>query len=240
MENRQLYKAQVDINDMMQISQNAIMSRLNCHNVGKIIEFDSTTQTCTVQMMALKEFISTTYEPAPITDVPLIIYGAGGAQITLPNPVGSICLLFFMDRNIDSFLETGEIYTPATTRMHDYTDCIAITTFSTLATSLQNYDSDAISIIHNRIISEIAYTSIIKNYANSILLKRIQEGDTPTFCQVELTDKINLSNSTTDLLTLLNGFIDVVKNITISSNAVSSASKTALENYKTTFGNLLK
>lgn len=238
---RQIYKSQTDINDMMKISQDAIMARLNCHSVGKILEFDSTTQTCTVQMMQIKQFANNMYEPAPITDVPLIIYGAGGGHITLPNPVGSICLLFFIDRNIDAFLDTGELYVPETTRTHDFTDCIAITTFSTLNNPIQNYDNDAISIIHNKIIEEIVYTSIIKNYADSILLKTTQDNNgTIAYSQIKLTDKVNIQNTTTDLLTLLKGLIDVIKAITITSGVVSNVSQTALENYKTNLGNLLK
>lgn len=238
---RQIYKSQTDINDMMKISQDAIMARLNCHSVGKILEFDSTTQTCTVQMMQIKQFANNMYEPAPITDVPLIIYGAGGGHITLPNPVGSICLLFFIDRNIDAFLDTGELYVPETTRTHDFTDCIAITTFSTLNNPIQNYDNNAISIIHNKIIEEIAYTSIIKNYADSILLKTTQDNNgTIAYSQIKLTDKVNIQNTTTDLLTLLKGLIDVIKAITITSGVVSNVSQTALENYKTNLGNLLK
>ena len=121
-----------------------VLSTLNCHNIGKIVEFNAAKQTCTVQMMQVKQFNNNYYDPAPITDVPLIIYGAGGGHITLPNPVGTYCLLFFMDRNIDNFLETGEQYVPETTRMHDFTDCIAITTFKTLVNPIDNYDELAV------------------------------------------------------------------------------------------------
>lgn len=125
-----------------------VLSTLNCHNIGKIVEFNAAKQTCTVQMMQVKQFNNNYYDPAPITDVPLIIYGAGGGHITLPNPVGTYCLLFFMDRNIDSFLETGEQYVPETTRMHDFTDCIAITTFKTLVNPITDYDLNAVTVTY--------------------------------------------------------------------------------------------
>ena len=226
-------KSQVDINDMMLISQDAIMSRLNCHNIGKIIEYDSTTQTCTVQLMQLKQFANSYIEPVPITNVPLIIYGAGNAFITLPDPVGSTCLLMFLDRNSDNFMQTGEMYTPETTRTHDFTDCIAITTFSTLNNPIQNYNNDAISIIYNKIIEEVAYSSIIKNYADSILLKTINE-TAETYAQIEITDKINIKNSATDLLTVFNGLIDIIK------TTAPPTVRTELENYKAVIGTLLK
>lgn len=235
--NRQIYKSQVNLNDIMQISQDAIMSRLNCHGIGKIIEFDAVTQTCTVQMMQIKQFANNFYEPAPITQVPLIIYGTQNAQITLPNPVGSICLLFFMDRNIDLFLMTGEMYTPETTRTHDFSDCIAITTFTTLNNPLQNYDNDAISIIHKRIIEEIAYTSIIKNYANYILLQRTNGVNTST---IKIDDLITIQNTAQNLGTLIQSLIQTIKEITITSNAVSTVSKNALDAVATNFAALLK
>lgn len=237
---RQIKVSDIDFSDAMDIAQNAIMSRLNCHNVGKIIEFDANTQTCTVQLMILKQFYNNIITPVPITNVPLIIYGAGGGHITLPNPVGSICLLMFLDRNSDRFMETGEPYLPETTRTHDFTDCIAITTFSTLNNPIQDYDNEAISIIHNKIIEEVAYTSIIKNYADSILLKSTQKGNNTTYSQIELTNKIDIKNNEKTLLGLLNGLIDIIKNISITNGAISSASQTALENYKTQFGKLLK
>lgn len=145
---KKLSNADLDFNSMMALSEDAIMSRLNCHNVGKILSFDPLNQTCTVEIMQIKQFNSTYYTPAPITDVPLIIYGAGNAHITLPDPTGSICLLLFLDRNIDSFLETGEQYEPETGRMHDFSDCIALTTFKTLANPIANYDLSAVTIEH--------------------------------------------------------------------------------------------
>lgn len=125
-----------------------VYSNLNCHNIGKIIDFDKTKQTCTVQLMQVKQFNENYYLPAPITDVPLIIYGAGHGHITLPNPINTYCLLLFMDRNIDNFITTGEQYTPDTTRMHDFTDCVALTTFKTLVNPLEDYDENAVTITY--------------------------------------------------------------------------------------------
>ena len=262
---KQVYKSQVNLNDIMQISQDAIMSRLNCHGVGKILEFNSTTQTCTVQIMQLKQFANDYIEPAPITDVPLILYGANNAFITLPDPVGTICLLFFMDRNIDSFLNTGEMYAPATTRTHDFSDCIAISTFTTLNNPIQSYDSNAISIIYDKVIEEIAYTAIIKNYANSIKLNVTDSisassldcditnvgGVSNGILKASVTNGVNTSvlkldnlitiqNSAQNLGTLIQTLIQTIKAITITNNAVSTASKNSLDVVATNFAALLK
>ena len=164
---RGVEKTQTDFNDIMIIAQDAIMSRLNCHNIGRIIEFDSATQTCTVEMMQIKQFNEQTFIPAPITQVPLIILGSGGGHITMPNPVGTICLLLFLDRNIDNFMETGEQYVPDTARMHDFTDAIALTTFTTLANPIQNYDENAISIFNEGLIEEVQKLSHL-NHAQGL------------------------------------------------------------------------
>ncbi len=166
-----IHKEEPSLSDVLHQIKINILSNLNCHNIGKILEFDGITQTCTVELMQIKQFNGMSYTPAPITQVPLIIYGAANGHITLPNPVGSICLLFFNDRDMDNFMSTGEQYLPDTTRMHDFTDCVAITTFKTLANPLTDYDERAVSIINEEIINEIKYNSFVKVYGNSVSIK---------------------------------------------------------------------
>lgn len=144
--NRQ--KTEYNFDRVLELAGDAVMARLNCHNVGKIIEFDPQTQTVTIEMMVIKQFNKRSYIPSLLMQVPLIIYGAGNAHITLPNPVGSICLVLFLDRNIDNFILTGEQYEPETGRMHDFSDCVALTTFKTLANPIANYDLSAVTIEH--------------------------------------------------------------------------------------------
>lgn len=228
-----------DFSDAISSAQEAVMSRLNCHNVGKIIEFDSLTQTCTIQLMQLKQHGNSTYTPAPLTEVPLIIYGQGNAHITLPDPVGSICLVFFLDRNIDVFIQTGELYQPDTTRMHDFTDCIAVTTFKTSVDPIEDYDTEAISIIYTKLIEEVLYTAVIKNYANSILLQVNTQENTS---QIALTDKINIQNTNQNMAALIQNLIDTIKGLTINlkTGAVTTGSQDALDVVAEDFSELLQ
>ena len=233
-----LPKSQPTFNDLMIMAQNNIMARTNCHNVGKIIEFDKSTQTCTVQIMQLKQFFDKTMAAAPITDVPLIVYGMGDGFITLPNPVGSICLLFFMDRNIDAFLETGELYEPDNTRLHDFSDCIAITTFSTLNNPIENYDDTAITIAYKKIVEDVLYNSVIKNLGNSVLLKVNTEENTT---QINISDKINIQNTSQNLAGLIQELITAIKAITVNttSGALMPSSQDALDEIADKFKELL-
>lgn len=237
---RKTEKAQVDFNDVMSIAQEAIMARLNCHNIGRIIEFDSITQTCTVELMQIKQFNEGYYTPAPITQVPLIMLGASSGYITMPNPVGTICLLLFLDRNIDNFMETGEQYVPETARMHDFTDCVALTTFKTLANPLQNYDEDAITIFNEQVIEEIKSNSFIKVYGDSIQIKTQSLAETPISSEIVLDDKIHIANNLQSLSGLIQAFITACENITITEGVVSPASKQTFEELKTQFMELLK
>lgn len=235
----QVPKAEPTFNDLMIMAQNNIMARTNCHNIGRITEFDKDKQTCTVQLMQLKQFFDKTFAAAPITDVPLIVYGMGDGFITLPNPVGSVCLLFFMDRNIDAFLETGELYEPDNTRLHDFSDCIAITTFSTLNNPIENYDDTSITIAYKKLIDEVLYTSVIKNFGNSIQLKVSTESNTS---QINISDKINVQNTSQSLATLIQQLITDIKSITVNTTtgALMQTSIDALEETADKFTGLLE
>ena len=208
---RGINKTQVDFNNVMHMSQDAIMSRLNVHNIGRIIEFDKTTQTCTVELMILKQFNESIITPAPITQVPLIILGAGGGHITMPNPEGTICLLLFLDRNMDNFIETGEAYAPETSRMHDFTDCVALTTFKTAINPISNYDDEAITIFNDGLIEEVRKISFIKVYPNII---QIQTADG---ANITLNDKVSISNTSQNLGTLIQSLITAIEGLTVNT-----------------------
>lgn len=182
----------------MQLSQDVIMARLNCHNIGKILEFDDVTQTCSIQLMQIKQFNEQQITPTILTEVPLIICGAGNGHITFPDPVGTICILLFMDRNIDAFLETGESYVPETTRMHDFTDCVALTTFKTLANPLTEYDLNAITMQYQNSNIKVK-DEISMNAKNDIHLKSITKIilDAPS---VETTGNLKISTGYTGVI----------------------------------------
>lgn len=231
---RKLQRSQLDFNNVMEIAQDAIMSRINCHNIGRILEFDKDTQTCMVELMQIKQFNNQLITPAPITQVPLIILGAGGGHITMPDPVGTICLLLFLDRNMDNFMETGEQYVPDTTRMHDFTDCVALTTFTTLAAPLENYDDEAISIFNEGLIEDVKKISYIKIYPNIIQIH------TNDGAEIALDDKVKISNTSRNLATLIQNFLVACESIAVSNGVLTAASKQKFTTLKSQFQELLK
>lgn len=240
---RNIKKSQVNFNDVMLIAQDAIMSRLNCHNIGRIIAFDKNTQTCTVEMMQIKQFNDQTFIPAPITQVPLIMLGSGGGIITMPNPVGTICLLLFLDRNIDNFMETGEQYTPETSRMHDITDCIALTTFTTLANPLTNYDEEAITLLNDNIIENVQKISYIKIYPNNIQIEAADniKLEKTNGAQIAINDKVSISNLSQNLGTLITALLTACEEIsTVNGGGLTPTSKQKFTNLIAQFQALIE
>lgn len=244
MARNQIPKEQATLLQSLTFLKNNVMANINCHNIGRILEFDPTTQTCTIELMAVKRYNEQRIVPAPITQVPLIIYGAGGGHITLPNPIGSICLLLFLDRNMDNFILTGAQYTPETARMHDFTDCVALTTFKTLANPLENYDEKAVSIFNEEVINEVLTGSYIKVYGNSIQLSANNQNGGASGVNMTLDNKVSISNTSQSLASLIQAFITACENITTvadeSGGGLSAASKQAFEELKGQFQELLR
>lgn len=237
---QQLSQNTPTITDILGLLKTNIFANLNCHNIGKILEFNPQTCTCTVELMQIKQFNKKLYTPVPITNVPLIICGSGGGHITMPNPVGTICILLFMDRNIDTFLETGESYVPPTTRMHDFTDCIALTTFKTLANPLTEYDEKAVTIMNEEIIEGIKNKSYIKVYGDNVQIKTIQ-GEA-TSAAINVSNKINIQNNLQNLAGLIQSFLVACESIVVDPNsgALTPASKQLFTDLKTQFEELLE
>lgn len=232
---QQISQNEPNIIDILGLLKTNVFANLNCHNIGKILEFNPNTQTCTIQLMQIKQFNNRRITPAPLTDVPLIIYGSGNGHITMPDPTGTICILLFMDRNIDAFLETGESYVPQTTRMHDFTDCIALTTFKTLANPLTEYDEKAVTIMNEEIVEGVKQKSFIKVYSQQILMKNSLGG------QISVGEKINIQNSQQNLANLIQSFLAACESIvTANGGALTPASKQLFTNLKTQFEELLQ
>lgn len=232
---QQLSQNTPNITDILGLLKTNVFANLNCHNIGKILEFNPQTCTCTVELMQIKQFNKKFYTPVPITEVPLIIYGSGGGHITMPDPTGTICILLFMDRGIDKFLKTNEKYPLDNARMHDFTDCIALTTFKTLANPLTEYDEKAVTIMNEEIIEEVKQKSFIKVYSQQILMQNSLGG------QISVGEKINIQNNQQNLANLIQSFLTACESIAVDPNSgvITPASKQLFTDLKTQFEELL-
>lgn len=255
-----LKKGQLDFTTILQLAKDTVMANLNCHNIGRIVEFYPDTQTADIEVMQVKTQYDGFYNLPLLTGVPVVIYGTNNAYITLPDLTGTICLLFFMDRNITSFLQTGEIYTPDTGRMHDFTDCIALTTFKNDTNPIGNYDNEAVTISNTQDNS----TSYVKTYAdnaviNSTTTVTTEEETTTTTSnfnvnpssvliensgggQIEVNAKINIENTAQNLAALMQSFLNACANITVNTNTgvLTPTSKQAFTDLASQFEELLQ
>ena len=255
-----LKRGQIDLTTAVELAKNKTMATINCHNIGRIQTFYPETQTADIEIMQVKSIYNEFYNLPLLVNVPVIIYGGNNNGITLGDLTGVYCLLIFMDRNISSFLETGEIYNPDTLRMHDFSDCIALTTFKNNTNAISNYENEAINIYNN---SEQS-SSFVKTYVNNVEINSTQtieqEGEETTNTsnfsvnptsvlientgggQIEVNGKINIENTTQNLATLMQDFLSACANITVDTNtgALTPTSQQAFNNLATQFGELLQ
>lgn len=210
-----------NLSDALNQLKNNIFSELNVNNIGKITAYNPENNTVQVELWQLKQINDEDFTPTLLTGVPLVSLGTATSRISAPNPVGSYCVLLFLDRNIDNFLTTGERYLPANGRMHSYADCVALLTLNSYIDEPVMYDANALTLYN--------CTQFAKIFNDSIQL---------------FADKIKLYNSQTTLLTLINTLIDTIKDIktegTSSAQSVDGDSQQALEDLKTQFEGLLQ
>lgn len=207
------------INDVLEQVKSNIFSTLNCHNIGRIIEYNAETNTATVETMILRKFYNEILQPSLIMDVPILTFGTKNARITMPNPVGCYVVLLFMDKNIDNFLETGEQHLSPTDRTHSISDCVALLTIDSAVDEQPLYDENALMLSNKGIIEDVEHQTFIKVKPDTVSIAN---------------DRQNLSN-------LINLFLVACENIkTVTSTGVLTAdSKKKFTDLKTQFKELL-
>lgn len=207
------------INDVLEQVKSNIFSTLNCHNIGRIIEYNAETNTATIETMVLRKFYNEILQPSLIMDVPILTFGTKNARITMPNPVGCYVVLLFMDKNIDNFLETGEQHLSPTDRTHSISDCVALLTIDSSVDEQPLYDDNALTLSNKGIIEDVEYQTFIKVKPNTVSIEN---------------NKQNLSD-------LINSFLVACEEIeTVTNSGVLTAdSKKKFTDLKEQFKELL-
>lgn len=133
-----------------------LSKRINTAIPGVVVDFDSSTQTCTVTP-AIKARVNVdgVTEDVALPDlhnVPLVFPFAvtAGFALTLPVRPGDPCLLIFSQRCIDNWHQLGGVQPPETgcvgARHHDINDGFAILCAPPLPNVLGDWCSDGIEI----------------------------------------------------------------------------------------------
>lgn len=211
---------QPDLAFLVDLIRRGVMISTNCHALGTIQSFDSSNQSAQVTLN-YKRVVNGEAKSYPVlADCPVIILQGGGGRLTFPIEPGDNCLILFNDVNMDTWVSSGNTGAPPTdARSHAFADAIVLVGLNSLNNPLSDYFEDGV---------ELAST----------------DG-----ASLQLTDKIKLLNSATDLRTALTQLTTALSTFaTATSVAVieptlgpaSAALVTALSTYSTTLASLLE
>lgn len=212
-----------DMRALLEMIKTEMMLQMNCHAIGTVQSFDASNQTAQVTINYQKTYFrganlgEPSYVDYPVlVDSPVVILSGGPAQLTFPIAAGDTCLVLFNDRDIDNWFASGQVMPLKTQRMHSFSDALVLVGIRSLKNPVEDYDTERASLAYGE--------------------TRVAVGE----------EKVLIENETTTLLTVLEGLIDVIKNLSTTNAAVgvpcllSPATITQLESYKTTIGELLE
>jgi hypothetical protein len=141
----------VTLKDVLTLHKKEILLDLFCHGIGTIESFDPAKQTCTASMKYKKtymqpdatgKYVPQLVEYAPLIDCPVFVLQGGGGALTMPIKKGDTCIILFNDRDLDTWLSSGQITAPATGRLHAFSDAIMLVGIRSLKDALASYDPD--------------------------------------------------------------------------------------------------
>lgn len=163
-----------------------VKRELNCHAIGTIITFDSTTATATVafnykKVLNQRNAVDTKTYTDVIVDYPvlvrcpIIVVGGGGGYTTYPIFSGDQCLIMFCDRDIDSWLELGNTNSaPDSQRMHDLSDAVVLVGLNSVAKPIPNYSTTSIMTVFGQVV--MSFTNLIASLIDSTGQRLCQSG----------------------------------------------------------------
>jgi hypothetical protein len=112
-----------------QVFEVLLADQLHTCMPGVIKEYDGKQRKATVQPLIKKSYLDgEDLEYQPITDIPVVFFGAGNAGIRLPEDQhkDQTCLLVFSERALDNWLLKDGSQSPNDPRKFDLTDGMAI------------------------------------------------------------------------------------------------------------------
>jgi len=122
------------------------LKNLHTCTPGIIVSFDSSTQTATVQPAIQRVFTGGVVSLPLCLDVLVAFPGGGDFHMTFPVKPGNECILWFSERCIDSWNESGQLHPPAEYRMHDLSDGLCIVGLNSQPNKLLELQMDGVEI----------------------------------------------------------------------------------------------
>lgn len=152
-----------------------LMADFYCCLPGTIESFDSASQTCTVSINFKRVFTNlpdqTFMDYPPLVDCPVIVLTGGPGALTFPIAAGDTCLIYFSDRDIDTWLTTGQVTTPPSQRMHSLADGFVIVGVRTAINALEGYLTTGVQLKHgdNSVLTLIDEDGVELKHNESVL-----------------------------------------------------------------------
>ena len=199
--------AEPELEDILNISERALLANFHAIKIGNIQSFDATHRTASVQLSFMFQKKDGSYQTYPkLVDCPVFTLQGGGFSVQMPISAGDPCLVLFADRNIDAWFAGGGVQPPPDGSMHALGDAIALVGV--------NWQKDA----------------TIAEYSGSEARMVDAAGTT----KVGMTGgKITVQNAAQNLATILANLLTALESLTVtvsgSTGTVSAATVTALE-----------
>lgn len=214
--------------DVLQQLKEDIFSTLRVCMPGQIVDFDGDKRTATVKILLQRVLPSGEYaEYKNLYDCPVWTPGAGGAFLQFPIQPGDQGMIIFADRNIGNWLKNGAVAPMPDLRAHNISDGIFVPGLTPLTGDMPEYPTD--KVVLSYLGTSFELTNSGWNFVGT------------GGAEIDLSGSIvTIKNTTTTLLTLLNGLIDVIKTLQVNGPLpLTAPSIAALEAYKTVLATLL-
>ena len=172
-----------DLADLLAVLENQVMLDLNCHHLGSIVSFDSSTQLATAQVgYQMTQYVANTttgaflpqYIDYPPVCGPLVILGGGETNLTFPVSAGDNCVILFNDRDFDTWFQaqSGQRAPVPTARIHSFSDAVILVGLRAKTNPISNYDATRALLSDGNVslgINPSNHKATIKNSAEGTL-----------------------------------------------------------------------
>lgn len=141
------------------------LERLAAVRVGRVVSYNETTQSCTVQPIPRNP----AGELLPVIDrVPVVFPTGAGFALSWPLSAGDTVLLVHADWAIDQWLTSGSEAAPADQRTHDINDAIAIPGLASYNAARANASATAFRIeLDGAVVFEVSAAGVVQLGANA-------------------------------------------------------------------------
>ena len=144
---------------LAQVLKEAMESRLvelHTSMPAKIVSYNSSEQTASVQPLLQRQYLDGTVVNLPIINsVPVHFPSAGGFFISFPVQTDDECLLIFSERSLEILKEKGGIVDPLDPRKFHISDAIALVGSISKPNKFQNVSSEKLVLAYKTGTSEI-------------------------------------------------------------------------------------